>query len=180
MVRIKPGGQQRTQTSSYRSGSAPPTPNPPYPGTPVTFQENNHIILVHLPTGLIVNNFSAGMVDLTHIDTNENDLIELNSSLSDVPREPDGVSWISPLKMVTADEGDLDGGSRGITMFDWRGRVLWSSGNELEHVTVRLGHYPEGRSENKGNEPENVDYKVFGKDRLMFVASERSSVIYVY
>jgi hypothetical protein len=45
---------------------------------------------------------------------------------------------------------------------------------------VRLGHYPEDRSENKGNEPENVEYGRFDGDRLLFVASERSSVIFVY
>ena len=40
------------------------------------------------------NDFSAGSVNLTQIDTKENNLIELNSSLSNIPREPDGVSWI--------------------------------------------------------------------------------------
>lgn len=146
----------------------------------VTLQENNHIILVHLPTGRIIRDFTAGTVDLEQVDNNENDLIELTASLSDIPREPDGITWISPLTMATADEGDLFGGSRGFSIFDMRGNVLYSAGNSLEHEVVRLGHYPEDRSENKGNEPENVTFGHFGKDRLLFVASERSSLIFVY
>ncbi|HER20460.1 MAG TPA: esterase-like activity of phytase family protein, partial [Chromatiales bacterium] len=146
----------------------------------VTLQENNHIALVHLPTGRIVNDFSAGTVDLEQVDNNENDLIELTASLSDIPREPDGITWISPLTMATADEGDLFGGSRGFSIFDLRGNVLYRAGNSLEHAVVRLGHYPEDRSENKGNEPENVTFGRFGKDRLLFVASERASLIFVY
>ena len=162
----------------------------------VTFQENNHIAVVNLVSGKVVKDFPAGAVDLTAIDTIENDLIELNSSLTAVPREPDGVTWISASKFVTADEGDLFGGSRGFTVYNKSGRVKYTSGKALEHLVTRLGHYPEDRSENKGNEPENADYAVYGqrdnKDKakgkkahdkarsMLFVASERSSVIFVY
>ena len=70
-----------------------------------------------------------------------------------VAREPDAVTWIDINTLATADEGDLFGGSRGYTIFDRTGAVLHTSGNELELATARLGHYPEDRSENKGNEP---------------------------
>ena len=146
----------------------------------VTFQENNHIALVNLRTGHVTNDFSAGTVNLTQIDTKENNLIELNSSLSDIPREPDGVNWIGNRFFATADEGDLNGGSRGFTIYNRRGRAIYSSGNSIEHEVVRLGHYPEERSENKGNEPENIEYGVYGRNRFLFVGSERSSVILVY
>jgi hypothetical protein len=43
-----------------------------------------------------------------------------------------------------------------------------------------LGHYPDGRSGNKGNEPENVEVGIFGSDRYLFVNSERSSLVFVY
>lgn len=146
----------------------------------VTLQENNHIVLVHLPTGRILNHWDAGQVDLKRIDTFENDLIELTDGLDAVPREPDGIAWISPWQLAAADEGDLDGGGRGFTLFDTGGRARFTSGNRLEHLAARLGHYPENRSENKGNELENVEYARFGKDRLLFVGSERSSVVFVY
>lgn len=126
------------------------------------------------------NDFSAGSVNLTQIDTKENNLIELNSSLSNIPREPDGVSWIGNGLFATADEGDLNGGSRGFTIYTTSGRVIYSSGNSIEHEVVRLGHYPEERSENKGNEPENVEYGAYGRNQFLFVGSERSSVVLVY
>jgi hypothetical protein len=148
----------------------------------VTLQENNHIILVDLVSGTVINDFSAGMVDLVQIDTQEEDpaLIALTDSQPGRVREPDGVSWITNDLLAIAGEGDLFGGSRGITIFDTAGNVVFDSGNSLEHEVVRLGHYPDGRSANKGNEPENVDFADFGGERFLFVASERSSVVFVY
>lgn len=154
----------------------------------VTLQENNHIVLVDLETGTVTRDFSAGAVDLKHVDTideaDEDDspgaFISLTDPLADVPREPDGVAWISGRRFVTADEGDLDGGSRGFTLFDSKGNVKYAAGNDLEHIAVSLGHYPDRRSDAKGNEPENVEYARFGKDEYLFVASERSSLVLVY
>ncbi|MCM2680098.1 esterase-like activity of phytase family protein [Echinimonas agarilytica] len=148
----------------------------------ITLQENNHIVVVDLASGEVMNHFSAGTVDLVNIDTEEEDaaLISLTSSASDVPREPDGVTWISNDHFVTADEGDLYGGSRGFTIFDKDGTVVYSSGNTLDHLAVKLGHYPDARSGNKGNEPENAEYAMFGDDEYLFVNSERSSLIFVY
>lgn len=146
----------------------------------VTLQENNHIVIVNLRNGKIINDFSAGTVNLAQIDTEENDLIELDGELSDLPREADAVAWIDRERFVTADEGDLDGGSRGFTLYRKDGTVLFSSGNMDEHMTAMIGHYPEDRSENKGNEPEGVAVAKYGEDQLIFVGSERSSVVSVY
>ena len=146
----------------------------------VTMQENNHIALVDLESAEIINHFSAGTVDLTAVDIEEEDQINLTGSLADVPREPDGVSWINNDFFATADEGDFEGGSRGFTVYNKAGTVVYSSANELEHLAVRFGHYPDGRSENKGNEPENAEVGTFGDDRHLFVASERANLVFVY
>lgn len=147
----------------------------------VTLQENNHIVLVDLADGSIVNDFSAGDVDLVNVDLTEGALkIDQSESQDNVVREPDGVSWINNNYFATADEGDMDGGSRGFTIFDLDGNVVWTAGNTLDHMTARLGHYPDKRSGNKGNEPENVEMGVFGDDRYLFVNSERSSLVFVY
>ncbi len=148
----------------------------------VTLQENNHIVLVNLADGSVRADFSAGTVDLEKIDTLEEKpaLISLNAALQDVPREPDGATWLAENLLVTANEGDLNGGSRGISVFDSRGRVRYDSGNSLEHLAVRLGHYPDRRSGNKGNETENVLFARFGRDKLLFAGSERANLIYVY
>lgn len=148
----------------------------------VSMQENNHIALIDLATGNIINDFTAGNVDLFQVDATEESpaLISLTDTLLNIPREPDGVAWISNEVFATADEGDLFGGSRGFTLFDIHGNITFSSGNTLEHEVVRLGHYPDNRSENKGNEPEGVEFAKYDDDRFLFVASERSNVIFVY
>ena len=148
----------------------------------VTLQENNYIVLVNLEKGEVIRHFSAGSVDLNNVDATEEDpaLIKQVESLTNVPREPDGVAWINNKYFATADEGDLVGGSRGFTIFKKNGKVVYSSGSDLDQLTARLGHYPDGRSENKGNEPENVVVGKFGKDTLLFVNSERSSLVFVY
>ena len=148
----------------------------------VTLQENNHLVLIDLTDGSIVNDFSAGAVDLEMIDATEEDpaIISQTESQDAVLREPDGVSWINTEYFATADEGDLDGGSRGFTIFNTEGEVVWSSGVSLDHLAARYGHYPDGRSGNKGNEPENVEVGVFGDNRYLFVNSERSSLVFVY
>jgi len=146
----------------------------------VTLQENNHIVLIDLKTGDVVRHWSAGTEDLRNIDVLENDLIQLDGTLIDVPREPDAVAWISNRKLATADEGDLDGGSRGFTIFDTDGTIRFRAGNTVEHLVAQIGHYPEGRSENKGNEPEGIAFGKYGKNKFLFVGSERSSVILVY
>jgi DNA-binding beta-propeller fold protein YncE len=148
----------------------------------VTMQENNHLALVNLRTCKMVRDFSAGTVDLDQVDTEENEKIEPDSQLKDVPREPDAVTWVSqdPYLFATANEGDLNGGSRGFSIFNSQGKVMFDSGNEVEHITMSLGHYPEDRSENKGSEPESIEFGVFGKDELLFVGAERASVVLVY
>ena len=146
----------------------------------VTLQENNHIVHVDLASGEVIDHYSAGSVDLNQIDTVENRLIELTDELTAVLREPDGVSWIDQEHFATADEGDLDGGSRGFTVFNADGTVAYDPAEAVEHVIVRHGHYPEERSENKGNEPENVETGQYGKHKLLFVGSERASVVLVY
>lgn len=146
----------------------------------VTLQENNHVILVRLRNGRIIRDFSAGEVDLKTVDVLENDLIELTGALQDVPREPDAITALGRTRFATADEGDLDGGSRGFTIFDRRGNVRFSSGSRVERLAVRLGHYPEDRSENKGSEPEGIAFARYGHDDLLFVGLERANLVAVY
>lgn len=150
----------------------------------VTLQENNHIVVVDLPTASIVSDFGAGSVDLTGIDTEEDGVISLTGTLAGVPREPDAVAWIErrngPDLIATANEGDLFGGSRGFSIFRDNGEVLFDSGNSMEHLAVRHGHYPEERSENKGVEPEAIAFARFGFSDYLFVGSERGSFVAVY
>lgn len=147
----------------------------------VTLQENNHIVLVSLELGVVLGDFSAGTVDLDGIDIEEEDVISQTGALSGVPREPDAVTWVGDFALATADEGDLFGGSRGFTTWSIFGSTFFEAGSTVEDAVTRIGHYPENRSENKGNEPEGIEYARFPDGtRYLFVGSERSSVVLVY
>lgn len=151
----------------------------------VTFQENNHIAIVDLRTGKTLADFSAGSALLRNIDTEEDDLINLNSEITK-RREPDGVAWLDKDHFAIANEGDYEdasgeeGGSRGFTVFNKNGKIAYESAESFEHLLVSAGHYNEGRSENKGVEPESVEFGKFGKQDLLFVGSERSNAVGVY
>jgi len=148
----------------------------------VTLQENNHIALVDLATGKITKHFSAGSVDLTQVDLTDEKphLVSLTQTQTARLREPDGVTWISRTQFVTANEGDLDGGSRSFTVFNSDGSVAYEAGHSLEHLMASIGHTNDKRSDAKGNEPENAEFGRFDGTDYLFVASERSSVLAVY
>ena len=150
----------------------------------VTLQENNHIIVVDLETLTVINDFPAGAVTLNGVDDEEDGVISLTSTLTDVPREPDAVAWIpGPFgteRIATANEGDLFGGSRGFSIFRQNGTVAFDAGTSFEELGVRYGHYPEGRSDAKGTEPEAIVYARFGSEDYLFVGCERGSFIAVY
>ena len=145
----------------------------------VTLQENNHIVILS-PGGDVLSHFSAGSVDLEGIDAREDGALTFDASLSNVPREPDAVQWLGGERLVVANEGDYEGGSRGFTIFSRSGEVLYESGPSFEYEVARAGHYPEGRSENKGVEPEGMEVKAFGDATYIFLLSERGSVVGVY
>ncbi|WP_191058085.1 esterase-like activity of phytase family protein [Geminicoccus harenae] len=146
----------------------------------VTLQENNHIALVDLASGEVTGHFPAGSVDLDRIPTSKEALIEPSGSLKAVPREPDAIGWLSGDRVVTANEGDWQGGSRGFTVFDGAGEVLFESGSLLEHVAIRHGMYPAKRAKAKGNEPEGIEIGRFGGEELIFVGSERANMVTVF
>ncbi len=148
----------------------------------VTLQENNHIALVDLATGKVTKHFSAGTVDLTQVDVTDKrpNVVDFSESQAKRLREPDGVTWISKTQFVTANEGDLNGGSRSFTVFNTDGTVAYEAGNSLEHLMARIGHYNDKRSDAKGSEPENAEFGRFDGTDYLFVASERSSALVVY
>jgi hypothetical protein len=125
----------------------------------VTLQENNHIVVVS-GTGEVLNHFSAGEVTLEGVDTEEEGALVFSDLTW--PREPDAITWIDDTHFAMANEGDMDGGTRGWTIMSQDGEVIYESGTSFEHAIVEIGHYPEERSGNKGVEPESVTFGVFG------------------
>lgn len=148
--------------------------------TVVTLQENNHIAVVDRD-GRLVSHFSAGAVDLEGIDTkDERAALVFDQSQPGRLREPDGVQWIDDDHFAIANEGDMDGGARGMTIFHKNGTLVWESGTTLEHAIVQIGHYPDKRSDSKGVEPEGMEFGTFDGTPYVFVMAERASVVAVY
>ncbi|MEL6566466.1 MAG: esterase-like activity of phytase family protein [Pseudomonadota bacterium] len=178
-----------TLTSVDLAGLAEVSPGDPEPEyvsinalgeTVVTLQENNHMVVVSRD-GTVVNHFSAGSVDLEGIDaTDERAALIFDESQPGRVREPDAVTWIDDDHFATANEGDMDGGSRGWTIFNKDGTVVYESGASFEHAMVQIGHYPDRRSDAKGVEPESVTFAEFDGTPFVFVGSERGSIVGVY
>ncbi|QDC11247.1 esterase-like activity of phytase family protein [Oceanicola sp. D3] len=146
----------------------------------VTMQENNHIAVIGAD-GTVASHFSAGAVDLEGIDaTDERGALLFTESQQGRKREPDAVKWIDDQHFATANEGDYEGGSRGWTIFSKDGTVVYESGTSFEHALVQIGHYPDKRSDAKGVEPESVTFGEFGGKPMIFVGSERGSIVGVY
>ncbi len=148
--------------------------------TVVTLQENNHMVVVS-KDGEILSHFSAGAVDLDGIDaSDERGALVFTESQAARKREPDAVKWLDNDHFATANEGDYEGGSRGWTIFHKSGEVIYDSGTSFEHAMVQIGHYPDKRSDAKGVEPESIDAATFGNTPMVFVGSERGSIVGVY
>ncbi|WP_439136634.1 esterase-like activity of phytase family protein [Roseicyclus sp.] len=145
----------------------------------VTLQENNHIVVLS-SAGDVLSHFSAGSVSLEGVDTKEEGALTFDGQLADIPREPDAIQWIDADHVVIANEGDMDGGSRGFTVFRRDGTEVFEAGMSFEYAVAEIGHYPEERSGNKGVEPEGMEVGTFGGVPMMFLLAERASVIGVY
>ncbi|MEY2960586.1 MAG: hypothetical protein RLZ60_416, partial [Pseudomonadota bacterium] len=146
----------------------------------VTMQENNSIVILNAD-GSVQNEFSAGSVDLVNIDaTDERGTLIFNESQPGRLREPDGLQWIDDNHVMIANEGDMDGGSRSVTVFHKDGTLVWESGNAFETPIIQAGHYPDKRSDAKGVEPEGMEVATFGDTTYAFILSERASTISVY
>ena len=164
---------------------APTDPEPEYVSinsrdeAVVSLQENNHLAIVSLRERKVIRHFSAGTVTVAGVDTEDDDRIDPSGTIT-AKREPDGVTWISDDLFATANEGDYEGGSRGWTVFDRTGRVVWDAGNTLERIAIAHGLYPDKRSDAKGIEPENVAFGRFGGVPYVFVNAERGNFTAVY
>ncbi len=147
--------------------------------TVVTLQENNHIAIV-AADGTVVNHFSAGSVTLNNVDVADDDQLTFTATLTDVAREPDAVKWIDDTHFAIANEGDYQGGSRGWSIFNKDGTLVYDAGMSFENAVVTAGHFPDKRADNKGAEPESIGFGVYGDTPYVFVGSERGSIVGVY
>ena len=95
------------------------------------------------------------------------------------------------LKLIST-EGDYDNdgtldqayafGSRSFRIYDTEGNLVFDSGNQLDEIAKAAGIYNDGRSDDKGMEPEMVTTQVINGRVFAFVGMERgvSSSVAVY
>ena len=92
---------------------------------------------------------------------------------------------------VTTTEGDTDNdgdfdqvvsfGGRSFSIWNGiNGALVYDCGSELELKTAEAGYYDDGRSDNKGVEPEAVTIGIVGRKRFAFIGLERADALAVY
>jgi len=190
MIDIKDGaadcGSLRFADVTGLAEIAPEDPEPEFVDinglgeTVVTLQENNHLVVLDRD-GKVISHFSAGAVTLENVDlTDERGALRFTETQADRKREPDAVKWIDDAHFAIANEGDYEGGSRGWTIFNKDGTMVYDSGMSFEYAVVEAGHYPDKRSDAKGAEPESIEVATFNGKPYVFVGAERASIIGVY
>jgi hypothetical protein len=97
---------------------------------------------------------------------------------------------------TTTSQGDLDGdgdfdriysyGARSFSIWNANGKKVYDSGSDFERALATytneqgLDVWEDGRSDDKGPEPESVTVGQLGDDTLAFIGLERTSAIFVY
>jgi DNA-binding beta-propeller fold protein YncE len=153
----------------------------------VTLQENNHVVLVSLQAGNILADWSAGTT--THAaDLLDDGIISFTDTLTAARLEPDAIAWTPDGNLITANEGDYDldlasgqfTGGRNFTIFSPLGALLYDSASQLEAAIADAGRYSDGRSDNRGVEPEGVAVAKYKGHNYAFIGAERANSVGIY
>ena len=82
-------------------------------------------------------------------------------------------------------DGDYDElysfGARSFSVWNgYSGQLIFDSKNQLEQKCIEAGFYDDGRSDDKGVEPEGVTLGIVGRRPVVFVGMERSDAVAIY
>lgn len=97
---------------------------------------------------------------------------------------------------TTTSQGDVDGdgdydqifsyGGRSFSIWNANGKLVYDSGSDFERALAfytteqNMDVWEDGRSDDKGPEPESITVGTLGDDTLAFIGLERTSGIFVY
>ena len=155
----------------------------------VSLQENNGLAKVDITTAQVVEYIGLGST--THLaDIQDDGGARLTHQLTAL-REPDAIAVLPGGQwLVTADEGDTEpkasrvlsghpaGGGRTLSVVDLQsGQVVGDTGAQLDQAMIELRAYPDGRSDNKGSEPETVVVFAWQGRPYVAVALERANAL---
>lgn len=92
---------------------------------------------------------------------------------------------ISGFPSDTDGDGDIDGifslGARSFTVWNGNtGALVFDSKNDLEQKAIAAGVYDDGRSDDKGVEPEGIALGMVGNKKVAFVGLERADAVALY
>jgi len=154
----------------------------------VSLQENNGVALIDVASGSLSGVYALGTVKHA-ADLEDDGAADFSETLTAF-REPDQIA-VTPdgRYLVTADEGDTDpkasksdwgpaGGGRTVSVLDAAtGEVLGDTGSQLDEAAAAAGVYPDGRSDNKGSEPEGLVVFAAGDGIWAVVGLERAEAV---
>lgn len=154
----------------------------------VSLQENNGIAVIDIASGSLRGVYALGATEHA-ADLEDDGEVDFSETLTAF-REPDQIAATPDGRyLVTADEGDTDpkasksdwgpaGGGRTVSVLDAAtGAVLGDTGNQLDEAAAAAGIYPDGRSGNKGSEPEGLVVFAAGDGVWAVVGLERAEAV---
>jgi MYXO-CTERM domain-containing protein len=142
------------------------------PGNEIDPRDNNSIGFINVPVrGLYmpdaIATYSVGGVGYV-VTANEGDFREDNADRTTV-----GGSGVESRLRVTAD-GRFAAGARSFSIRDADGNLVYDSGSILDREAAAAGLYDDGRSRDKGVEPEGVALLTLGERTYAFIGLERT------
>lgn len=154
----------------------------------VSLQENNGVAVIDVASGSLSGVYALGAVEHA-ADLEDDGEVDFSETLTAF-REPDQIAVTTDGRyLVTADEGDTDpkasksdwgpaGGGRTVSVLDAAtGEVLGDTGSQLDEAAAAAGVYPDGRSDNKGSEPEGLAVFAAGDGIWAVVGLERAEAV---
>ncbi|WP_206046855.1 choice-of-anchor I family protein [Mangrovimicrobium sediminis] len=133
------------------------------------------------------------------ITANEGDARNADERVSSLPLDPVAFPDAAALQgdfdmgriQVSAIDGDpdMDGdydalqsyGARSFSIWDEEGTLVYDSGSDIEAIVATYSDaYDDGRSDNKGPEPEGVEIGRVGKRSFAFIGLERTDQVLVF
>jgi hypothetical protein len=132
-------------------------------------------------------------------DAREYDAIDEGERIADIELDPavfpdaiqlqeeSALGRLNITKTLGDDNGDgkfeklFSFGARSFSVWNGLdGQLLYDSKNGLEQATTEAGFYDDGRSDDKGVEPEGLDIGEVGKKSIVFIGMERADAVALY
>jgi hypothetical protein len=142
----------------------------------ITLPDNDGISIVHATDGGRIRAISAGVANVTGIDTHADGAINLVDNLWSRKRRPTGVAWIDNSRLASTSPG-----TRSWSVYDTSaGKLTWDSGTGLEYRAVENGLYADADSAHGGTSPDTVAVGELGGTAYAFIGAKHGNFTAAY